>query len=88
MSLVVGFALLARDPLGQRTLRYFRIRNHLRSLGLGRQAMECLHGMADPVVRDQLMRTNFAPGRRQMLKNLFRSVLNEKARSLKDGRSR
>ena len=87
MSFPIGFALLGReeskDPETGTTstaesLRFFRIRNHLRTLGLGRQAMRCLVRMKPPVVVDSLLRRGFARGLRQQVKNMFRSVVNER----------
>ena len=43
MTLTLGLALVEHSTHGgEKALRFFRIRNHLRQLGLGRRAMACL----------------------------------------------
>ncbi len=93
LSFVFGVAVLRKDKEDKKCkIRFFRVRNHLRRLGLARGAIERL--IVDYKVRDtKLMESRlYDSSRRHELKDLFRSVLNEyfrwKDKLLKDVYSR
>ncbi|MFQ5528009.1 MAG: patatin-like phospholipase family protein [Thermoanaerobaculia bacterium] len=82
MNIVLGFAaascVAGREGIAPRkTLKYFRVRNHLRQLGLSRQAL--LRLIVDHRIRDdRLLQTPFSDHVRLAdLTDQFRSVKNE-----------